>query len=106
MNEVYLTSFYFTVTTLVTVGYGDITGYNKTEKVWCIFLMMFGIVSFSIMSGAITSMITSLDSKSAILKEKIYTLNNLLKTYKLSDVLYNKLARCIKYDHGKKGKHN
>ena len=60
--ELYVTAFYFTVTTLVTVGYGDITPYSVEEKTLCIFLMLIGIVSFSFATGTLASIITSIDS--------------------------------------------
>ena len=69
--ELYITAFYFTVTTLVTVGYGDITPYSVEEKALCIFLMLIGIVSFSFTTGTLASIITSIDSQEAHLKEKI-----------------------------------
>ena len=46
-GEIYLTAFYFTVTTISTVGYGDISGGTMTEKIGAIFLMLFGVISFS-----------------------------------------------------------
>ena len=63
--DLYITSFYFVVTTLVTVGYGDYTAYSLSEKVMCIFLMLLGVVSFSFATGALSSIITSYDSKEA-----------------------------------------
>lgn len=55
--DIYITAFYFTVTTLVTVGYGDITAYNNVEKLMCIMLMMLGVVAFSLTTGALSSII-------------------------------------------------
>lgn len=46
-NEKYLTAFYFTITTITTVGYGDISAGTFTEKIGCIFLMLLGVISFS-----------------------------------------------------------
>ena len=80
-SDLYLTSFYFIVTTLVTVGYGDITAYSDSEKVMCIFLMLIGVVSFSFATGAVSSLITSYDSKEAVLKEKIATFNEIQSEY-------------------------
>lgn len=74
-GDIYITSFYFTVTTLVTVGYGDITANNNAEKLMCIVLMMLGVVAFSLTTGALSSIIASYDSREALLKEKIATLN-------------------------------
>lgn len=80
-GELYITAFYFTVTTLVTVGYGDITANNQQEKIMCIFLMVLGVVSFSLATGALASIITSYDSKEAMLKEKIAVLNDISNEY-------------------------
>jgi hypothetical protein len=75
--ELYITAFYFTVTTLVTVGYGDITAYSVEEKLLCIILMLIGVISFSFATGALASIITSHDSREAIIAEKIATLNEI-----------------------------
>jgi hypothetical protein len=65
-------------------------------------LMMVGVISFSFATGALASIITSYDSKEALLQEKIATLNDISFDYSLDIELFNKLARTIKYDHSKK----
>ena len=55
--ELYLTSFYFTITTIVTVGYGDITAVSMIEKIVSIFLMITGVVAFSFATGILASII-------------------------------------------------
>jgi voltage-gated potassium channel Kch len=55
--ELYITALYFTVTTITTVGYGDISGTNTTERLVSIFLMILGVVFFSFSTGALTSII-------------------------------------------------
>jgi len=57
--DLYITSFYFTVTTIMTVGYGDITANSSIEKVICIMLMLIGVVAFSYANNAISSIITN-----------------------------------------------
>jgi Trk-type K+ transport system membrane component len=56
-GDLYLTAFYFCVTTVLTVGYGDISATNNWEKVMCVILMLVGVVSFSFATGALTSII-------------------------------------------------
>jgi len=75
--KLYIKAYYFTVTTLVTVGYGDIHSYNEYEDVVCIIMMLLGVISFSFATGSIASIITSYDSKEALLKEKIAVLNDI-----------------------------
>ena len=102
--KLYVTSFYFSVTTIVTVGYGDITAISAGEKIVCVFLMIIGVVAFSFATGALSSIITNYDSTEARLKEKFATLNEIKEEYKISSTLFNKLIKSIKYDHSKKQK--
>ncbi len=97
-------SFYFTVTTLVTVGYGDITPVNIVENLMAVLIMLMGVMCFSFATGTISNLITSYDSQEALLKEKIATLNEIHIEYGIDTELFNKLARNIKYDHSKKKK--
>jgi hypothetical protein len=57
----YVTSFYFTVTTILTVGYGDIHAYSILEKWVCVALMIIGVISFSFATGALASIIQNHD---------------------------------------------
>ena len=56
-GEKYLTSMYFTVTTITTVGYGDVTISTKLEKVFCIVTMLTGVTTFSFASGSLASIL-------------------------------------------------
>ena len=60
--DLYAIAYYFTVATIVTVGYGDITPMNAGERFFVILLLLIGVVSFSFSTGAISSIISSYDS--------------------------------------------
>ena len=60
--EIYVSSFYFTVTTIVTVGFGDIHPYSVGEKIVTIFLMLIGVISFSFATGSLSSIISNYDA--------------------------------------------
>jgi hypothetical protein len=60
-SEKYLTSIYFTVTTITTVGYGDVSISTKMEKVFCVTMMLFGVITFSYASGSLASILQSYD---------------------------------------------
>jgi hypothetical protein len=64
--DLYVTSFYFTTTTILTVGYGDICAVSKTEKIMCIILMIIGVVSFSFATGSLSSIIVNYDQFEAV----------------------------------------
>ncbi|TNV87319.1 hypothetical protein FGO68_gene17715 [Halteria grandinella] len=102
--ELYVSAFYFTVTTIVTVGYGDITAVSVGEKIVCIFLMLIGVIAFSFGTGALSSIIASYDTSQAKLKEKMSTLNDINKEYHINSQLFRKLIQSINYDHSKKSR--
>lgn len=72
-----MSSFYFTVATILTVGYGDIHAYNILEKWVCVVLMIIGVISFSFATGALASIIQNLDQNEAKLKEKLSVLDKI-----------------------------
>ena len=94
----YLTSFYWTVQTITTVGYGDTSINTKTEKIACILLMVFGVVAFGLLSGSLTNILQNYDSSNAIFTEKVGILNNLYKDYCLPLDLYLRLKQSIRYN--------
>lgn len=55
--ELYLTSFYFTIETITTVGYGDIGPLTPVEKIFCIATMILGVIAFSFASGSLASIL-------------------------------------------------
>ena len=57
VSEQYITSAYYTITTITTVGYGDISGVTVIEKCFCIVTMIIGVISFSFASGSLASII-------------------------------------------------
>ena len=97
----YLVSFYWTVTTITTVGYGDISIKTNGEKVCCIFLMIFGVVSFGLLSGSLTNILQNYDVSNAKFQEKVVTLNNIYKDYALPLDLYHRLKASIRYNYSK-----
>ena len=67
-SQLYLTTFYYIVTTITTVGYGDISAVNSIERVISIFLMISGVLFFSFSTGTLTSIISEYDEVNSKLK--------------------------------------
>jgi hypothetical protein len=72
--SMYYVSFYWTITTITTVGYGDISGTNNYERLFASFVMVVGVILFSIANGALASIISSLDGQSGEYEDKLNTL--------------------------------
>ena len=79
--ELYVTSYYFTVTTIMTVGYGDIVAQSLGEKLLAILLMLIGVVAFSFATGSISSIIANADTAEDKLRAKMEILKELNVEY-------------------------
>ena len=55
--ELYVTSVYWTCTTIATVGYGDIIGTNTLERIFCSVCMIIGVISFTFANGSFASIL-------------------------------------------------
>ena len=57
----YITACYFIMTTISTVGYGDISASTRLERFFMIILMLIGVSSFTFISGALSSILSNYD---------------------------------------------
>lgn len=97
--ELYIVAIYWIVTTVATVGYGDIHPVNTDERVFNCFTMLAGVCIYSYMIGALTNLISSLDSRKSKLTQKLELLRQLSRTYGLSSAFTDKLSGAIEYEH-------
>jgi len=97
--QLYTTSFYFTITTMTTVGYGDISGTNTEERIVCCILMIMGVLFFTYVSGTITNIITNEEEENKMYQEKKMHLNKLYKKHgkTMRTELYLELLHSIKF---------
>jgi hypothetical protein len=64
-SAIYAISLYWTITTITTVGYGDISATNLFEMAFASIMMLIGVVSFSFANGTLASIMTNQDNASA-----------------------------------------
>lgn len=97
----YLHSIYFTVTTIFTVGFGDITPGNEIEYLMTIVLIIFGIGFYSFSIGTITTILVNINNiKNAKLKN-YSIIHKYCDQCNLDETLRNDLLRHIKYSSDK-----
>ena len=87
------------MTTITTVGFGDISGGTISEQIICLVLMVIGVISFSFATGTLSSILSNLDSTNAKLKGKLALLLDIKEEYHLPQTLYDDLRSALKFDH-------
>jgi hypothetical protein len=97
-RELYWTSFYWTITTITTVGYGDISGGNNLERAFCSVVMIIGVFAFSFANGSLASIMSNYDQSNASYLEKVEILSKIYKQYSLPDDLHVRLQKAINYE--------
>jgi hyperpolarization activated cyclic nucleotide-gated potassium channel 1 len=94
--EQYLASLYWVVTTLATVGYGDITASNSTERAMCIFVMLLGVFFYSYTVGTISTIMSELDREQEKIDGKMHILQDIQREFKLKKALLKRIINSFK----------
>ena len=97
-TEIYIISFYWTLTTVTTVGYGDINAGTTAERMYNLFIMSFGVLMYSFAIGSLSSIVSTLDAKTAEMNQKLQILSSIKSEFKLDQDIYDKVRKVIKYD--------
>jgi voltage-gated potassium channel len=97
VTSYYIKSFYWALTTLTTIGYGDITPNNNIGRIYTCFVMIIGVGMYGIVIGNISRMLASADRHKEQSREKINDLLMFMKHYKIPDLLQS--AAITHYSH-------
>ncbi|KAJ3316417.1 Kinesin-like protein kif27 [Blyttiomyces sp. JEL0837] len=71
LSSLYIQSFYWTVTTMTTTGYGDIIPRNDSERAFALFSMTSGVLFYGYISGTIASALSNMDSRRVAYQQKM-----------------------------------
>jgi len=98
--ETYVASLYFQMTTLTTVGYGDISSMTNTfELIYGILMLIIGTCAYSWILAYISNYIKKNNEKFIDFEEKVKVLNEVKLEYpNLSQALYDKIKRYLNYN--------
>ena len=96
--KLYLIGIYYTITTLTTVGYGDLHCISTNEKVFGMFMEVVGIFAYSWALTSVSNYVKVLNEKTEEYEKNCKILEEIKMTYpKLSEDLYEKISRYLKY---------
>jgi len=81
--EAWMLSFYWSLTTLTTIGYGDLHPMNTTEMAFSIFIMLIGTLFFSFITGTFASFLQHSDELVQEYREKMGKLMTHMSKHKV-----------------------
>lgn len=94
-SECYVASLYFVMTSLTSVGFGNISANTKTEQIFCVFVLLFGALVYATIFGNITTIIQQLHTDTNRYHDAInsvsefrYLLNDLFHIFETIYVSY------------------
>ena len=93
----YLTSIYFTIVTLSTVGYGDVTPTNDAERAYAVMLALAGALVFAFCIGSISSLAQQGNVTEQLLEEEMHGLTDFLRFSSVNRKLQHKLRLQLFY---------
>lgn len=90
-GSTYIRALYWSVTTLSTTGFGDITPKTEPQMVYTMFAMIMGAGLYATVIANIASLITRADTARAAFDEKMERLHTLMKYKKMPDPLQRRI---------------
>ncbi|XP_074575873.1 potassium channel KAT4-like [Curcuma longa] len=81
----YIYAVYWSITTLTTVGYGDLHAWNTGEKIFTIFLMLFNIGLTAYLIGNMTNLIVHSATRTFIMRDTIHQISRFASKHRLPD---------------------
>lgn len=93
----YLRSLYWAVTTMTTVGFGDITASRNAEYIVSIVVMLMGASMYAFMIGSIASLVANIDSAKVRFYDRVDSVGRYLESRHVSDTMTQGIYRY--YDH-------
>lgn len=93
----YISSFYYSIVTIVTVGYGDILPQNSAERVFSSFLILLGCGTFGYCLSNLGTIFIEFSQEENKYKTKIAEINDYMKRNNVNYNLQIKVRRYLEY---------
>ena len=97
LAEQYFNSLYWSISTMLYVGYGDILPQNQREKAFCLLTMMVGLFLYSYNINKIGSIFLDMTKEETKIQEKINRISTFMESKKITGNLQMRIRSYLKY---------
>jgi CRP-like cAMP-binding protein len=101
-SDRYVTSLYYIIVTMLTIGYGDIYPTNQLERIFAIFTMVVGVIVFSTLMSKVANLFNKMNPQAQIVSEKMEEIKCFLVEIELPRHLRDKVKQEYAYYYEKK----
>jgi CRP-like cAMP-binding protein len=98
----YLYSVYWALTTLTTVGYGDITPANNAERRYALVSLLIGALVFGYLLSTIGELFSNVDQNAVELDKKLTEVKDFARWHKMTPELAERVRRYFEYFYTRK----
>ena len=98
-HEIYIASLYFSLTTIYSIGYGDILSSNVIERAYNCFFMVIGVMVFSFAISSLSTMFLSTDKTTKKYEYSVLVLDDLKYQYSLKNEIYEKIKSSLRFQY-------
>ena len=93
-KDIYITSVYYILVTITTVGYGDITGSSYPDIIYQMFLLIIGTIAYSFVISYFSNYIVKINQKSITFQKNVSILEEIrLHHPDLKDSIYQEILK-------------
>ena len=79
----YVASMYWALSTLTTVGYGDISARTPQEQIYAMVAMLVGVSWYAYIVSSMSTIMSSFDAQNKAVRDKMLCVNEFIRTAKL-----------------------
>jgi len=102
VGSIYLAAFYFCMTTMTSVGYGDISPLNDSERAFAIALEAVGCVMYALIVAVLTSAIMTSDANARAIATRLEAVTSYIKARGFNPILSRKLRLYFRHFYSEK----
>ena len=102
VRSIYIAAYYYCLTTMTSVGFGDITPRNDSERTFTIILEGIGGFVYAMVIASLTSVVSTMDSNQRIVSERLDAVSSYVKNRRFPRHLGRRLRRYFRHFYSQK----